>query len=42
MLFKRIKDFDSYWISLNGDVYSDKSNKILKQVVDIQPSPCYC
>jgi hypothetical protein len=29
VLFKRIKEFPNYWISMNGEVYSEKSDKIL-------------
>ena len=31
VLFKRIEGFENYWISMEGDVYSAKSDKILKQ-----------
>jgi hypothetical protein len=30
MLLKRIKNFENYWISLNGDVWSDKRNNFIK------------
>jgi hypothetical protein len=33
MLFKKIKDFDNYWISFNGDVYSDYKNDFLNSFI---------
>ena len=26
MLFKRIKDFDNYWISMDGQIYNDRND----------------
>ena len=41
MGYRQIKDFPAYYINTDGDIYSEKSNKILKHYLTGEPRKLY-